>query len=370
MNKRFRVAFSFAGEKRDFVAEVARLLADRFGEEKILYDKFHEAEFARKDLAYYLPDLYSLNADLVVTVLCHDYGNKEWCGLEWDAIFSLLKERQVDEVMLCRFDLVAAKGLFNLAGYLELDRRTPEETATRILERLALNEGRPKDYYTNPRPEWLDAEPALLWPVADHTVARRAFAQLLTRATPLRFLSIYGASETGKSHLTNQFLANVVPLPGVSCGRFDFKGAAEEGALSFADQLGVTPSSPRGDLGTQLQQILVAVQNRPVPTLLIFDTFEQAGKMAADWVRGRLLLSLARLPWLRVVIVGQQVPETHGQPWATVSFDPIALTLPSPDDWLEYVQPHRPDVTREFVHQAHVICKGSSTALSMLLRPR
>ena len=39
------------GEKRDFVAAVARLLANRFREEQILYDKFHEAEFARSDLA-------------------------------------------------------------------------------------------------------------------------------------------------------------------------------------------------------------------------------------------------------------------------------------------------------------------------------
>src|SRR2546429_499765 len=54
--KRFRIAFSFAGEKRDFIEKVARILADRFGEDKILYDKFHEAEFARRDLGIYLPE--------------------------------------------------------------------------------------------------------------------------------------------------------------------------------------------------------------------------------------------------------------------------------------------------------------------------
>ena len=49
-SKRFRIAFSFAGEKRDYVAEVARILAEHFGENEILYDKFHEAEFAVYDL--------------------------------------------------------------------------------------------------------------------------------------------------------------------------------------------------------------------------------------------------------------------------------------------------------------------------------
>ena len=41
--KRFRIAFSFAGEKRDYVAQVAAILAKRFGEAEILYDKYHEA---------------------------------------------------------------------------------------------------------------------------------------------------------------------------------------------------------------------------------------------------------------------------------------------------------------------------------------
>src|ERR1043166_4051195 len=66
--KRFRVGFSFAGEKREFVAKVARMLADRIGEDKILYDKFHEAEFARRDLGIYLPELYHKESDLVIVV--------------------------------------------------------------------------------------------------------------------------------------------------------------------------------------------------------------------------------------------------------------------------------------------------------------
>src|ERR671916_202420 len=96
--KRFRIAFSFAGEKREFVAEVAAILAGRFGQAAILYDKYHEAEFARARLGRYLPKLYHDESNLVVVVICRDYGNKEWCGLEWDAIFDLLKKRREDEV--------------------------------------------------------------------------------------------------------------------------------------------------------------------------------------------------------------------------------------------------------------------------------
>jgi hypothetical protein len=146
--KRFRIAFSFAGEKRAFVGKVADLLAQSFGEEAILYDKFHEAEFARARLGFYLPKLYNEQSDLVVVVICRDYVYKEWCGLEWDAIFDLIKRRREIEVMLSRFDHATVNGLFSDAGFSELDHKTPEKFAVLILERLALNEGNPKDYYT------------------------------------------------------------------------------------------------------------------------------------------------------------------------------------------------------------------------------
>jgi hypothetical protein len=149
--KRFRVAFSFAGEKRSFVSKVAAILASRFGEDAILYDKYHEAEFARPRLGRYLPRLSREQADLIIVVICKNYGQKEWPGLEWDAVFDLLKKRQEEEVMLCRFDQASVEGLFSDAGYVELDDKTPAITAQLILQRLALREGKAKGYY-------LDAE--------------------------------------------------------------------------------------------------------------------------------------------------------------------------------------------------------------------
>lgn len=145
--KRFRIALSFAGEKRDFVGQVALTLAKRFGEPAILYDKFHEAEFARRSLGIYLPDLYHKQSDLVVVVVCPNYDLKQWTGLEWTAIHDLLSKRKDEEVMLCRFDHAEVKGLYSTAGFIELDQKTSEQAADLILERLALNEGLPKDQY-------------------------------------------------------------------------------------------------------------------------------------------------------------------------------------------------------------------------------
>ncbi|MGH8510350.1 MAG: tetratricopeptide repeat protein [Gammaproteobacteria bacterium] len=147
--KRFRIAFSFAGEKRGFVAKVAAILAAEFTKKAILYDKFHEAEFGRRDLGIYLPELYHKHSDLIVVVICRDYQTKEWCGLEWTAIHALLKNRKDDMVMLCRFDRATVTGLYDTAGYVDFDDKTPEQAAAVILERFALNKGRAADHYAS-----------------------------------------------------------------------------------------------------------------------------------------------------------------------------------------------------------------------------
>ncbi|MFA5983737.1 MAG: hypothetical protein WC782_06945 [Methylococcaceae bacterium] len=145
--KSFRIAFSFAGEKRDFVAETAQILAQRFGEEKILYDSFHEEKFALFNLGIYLPKLYGEQSDLIVPVFCANYDQKRWTGWEWVHIYGLLTKADGHRVMLSRFDFVLPDGLSPAAGFIELDNKTPQQFATLILQRLADNEGRSKDYY-------------------------------------------------------------------------------------------------------------------------------------------------------------------------------------------------------------------------------
>lgn len=148
--KRFRIAFSFAGEKRDFVRQVADLLAARFGPDKILYDKYHEAEFAVFDLGIKLPKLYGEQSDLIVPVLCPDYDAKRWTGWEWVHIYGLLTKADGHRVMPSRFGYANADGLSPASGFIELEDKTPEAFATLILERLALNEGLSKDHYAKP----------------------------------------------------------------------------------------------------------------------------------------------------------------------------------------------------------------------------
>jgi hypothetical protein len=134
--RRFRVALSFPGEHRAFVAQVAQHLAERLGREAILYDAWYEAEFARPDLDTYLQALYHDQSDLIAIFLCADYARKEWCGLEWRAVRDLIKARRAASVMSLRLDNTEVPGLFSIDGYVWIARRSPAEIASLILERL------------------------------------------------------------------------------------------------------------------------------------------------------------------------------------------------------------------------------------------
>ena len=382
MGKRFRVGFSFAGEKRAFIAEVAEILAQQFGRACILYDKFHEAEFASADLGFVLPGLYEKEVDLVVGVICQNYNHKEWTGLEWKSIYGLIKQKKADAVMLSRFDHAEPEGLFGLAGYIELDDKTAEQFADLIRERLATNEKKPMEFYKNSTSAIVSAadlsNPTLLWPlvpdplpicVANHREPQLAFKRLLSAEAPFQLLRIKGESQTGKTLLSKQFLKSVLDVAGLRCGRFDFKGSTDMNleVNGFAEQLNLAPP-PQASLASRLSQILGKLKYSPSPTLLIFDTFEAAGE-ADDWVRNSLLLAMMRCPWLRLVITGQRTADSRGEPWESRSSDLIQLRRPTPEEWWDYGKSGEPDLSLENVRWVYERCLGHSIMLAQILRP-
>jgi hypothetical protein len=136
--KRFRVALSFPGEHREFVNRVAERLSERLGRERVLYDAYYEAEFARIDLDTYLQRLYHDESDLIAVFISAHYERKEWCGLEWRAIRDIIKQRRESTVVPVRFDNTEIPGLFSTSGYIWVGDREPEDIADLILQRLDL----------------------------------------------------------------------------------------------------------------------------------------------------------------------------------------------------------------------------------------
>lgn len=143
---RFTVALSYPGEHRAFVSQVADNLASTFSTERVLYDKYHDEEFARLDLNTYLPALYRKNSELIVIFLCPEYAAKLWCRLEWRHISQLIASVDANRIMFLSFgnpgDL-SDLGILSGDGYIDILPLAPETVSEKIIKRLRLNQNAP-----------------------------------------------------------------------------------------------------------------------------------------------------------------------------------------------------------------------------------
>ena len=135
--RRFKVAFSFPGECREYVREMDRLIAAQLGDKCVFYDERHEAELARPDLDVYLLNIYHKEADLLVVFEGSDYERKEWTRLEWRAIRQVIKQRQGHRVMFFRLDDGEVSGMFSIDGYIDVRTHSAQQSAALVCERYA-----------------------------------------------------------------------------------------------------------------------------------------------------------------------------------------------------------------------------------------
>lgn len=377
--EKFLVAFSFAGEQRELVCSIANAVEARLGRGAVFFDEWFEHYIAGEDADLKLQDIYSARCELAVVCVSERYGSKPWTQAEHRAIRARfmkcdvdIDKRERESIMPIRVGDGEVKGILFNAIVPDVRRKTVDEVVELIVARLSLlrpdlvSAIAPKPS----APNWPQTPPALVWPIADHSGAREAFGELLTVRARQRLLRIRGASETGKSHVTRQLLANALAMPEVACGRFDFKGTSdmdrEVGA--FVQDLGVRAPPAALRLHERLDHILGGLKQRARPTLLIFDTYEVAGE-AQEWLEKTLLQCLIRATWLRVVVAGQRVPDSAGAVWAAVARPVLPLALPSPVDWFDYGRQHRADLTLAKVETACELAANKAALLAQLLGP-
>jgi hypothetical protein len=139
--RRFAIAFSFPGEHRDFVEQVAIALLPDFGGEKgkarIFYDVWHESEIIGYNSNRKLQNIYGTECDLIVPFYCQEYLDKNWCGVELRAIEQLLFEHQYERVLPFRFDMVSIPSSFKTDVFPVVSKRNPEDIAKLIFRRYS-----------------------------------------------------------------------------------------------------------------------------------------------------------------------------------------------------------------------------------------
>jgi hypothetical protein len=130
----YDVALSFAGEDREYVEEVARIL--KASDVKVFYDKFETVQLWGRNLADHLGDVYGKRSRFVVIFISKYYPLKAWPKHErQSAQARAIRENNI-VLLPARFDDTEIEGMPSSTAYVNLRHTSPEEFAKLIQEKL------------------------------------------------------------------------------------------------------------------------------------------------------------------------------------------------------------------------------------------
>lgn len=153
----YDVCFSFAGEDRRYVDEVAELV--RRAGVRVFYDLYEEVDLWGKDLFEHLDEVYKNSARYCVVFVSEHYAKKLWTNHERKSAQERAFKENIEYILPARFDDTPIPGLRDTVGYVDLRDKNPKKLVEMITKKVG---HLPKFEYLPPYPnllfEALDAE--------------------------------------------------------------------------------------------------------------------------------------------------------------------------------------------------------------------
>lgn len=130
----YDVAFSFAGEDREYVERVAERL--HAAGVPVFYDKYEQVELWGEDLYQRLDNVYRREARFCVIFISAAYRDKVWTNHELRSAQARALEAHEVYILPARFNDTEIPGILSTIGYVDLRDLSPEEFANVILGKL------------------------------------------------------------------------------------------------------------------------------------------------------------------------------------------------------------------------------------------
>ncbi|KPA18586.1 hypothetical protein MHK_001198, partial [Candidatus Magnetomorum sp. HK-1] len=130
----YDVAFSYAGEDREYVSKVAECLKN-IGV-KVFYDVDVISKTWGKDLYTYLEEVYYQKAQYCVMFISKSYEKKLWTDHERKYIQAREFESNKEYILPARFDDTVISGVRKTIGYIDLNNYSPFQFCEIILKKL------------------------------------------------------------------------------------------------------------------------------------------------------------------------------------------------------------------------------------------
>ncbi len=131
---KYKIALSFAGEKREYIQKVAHYLNEEYSKKKVFYDHNFMATLARAKIKSRLKEIFQDKTELIVVFICSNYISKNYCKIEWKIIYNLLKSDKTSNVMFFQFEDAKLPNL-NDYGRIAIENQNPQEIANLIIKR-------------------------------------------------------------------------------------------------------------------------------------------------------------------------------------------------------------------------------------------
>jgi tetratricopeptide (TPR) repeat protein len=291
---RFDVAFSFSGSHRNSVRDIATLLRDTLGQERVFFDEWFEHELLGSDMDALLQRIYHQQSLIVVADLSEEYSDRPWCQVEARAIRALRFDIDTARDDTKRLRLLnlrlgsgSVPGVFNTEAYLDAYNKTASECAELILARLKLLRSRMAENFEPLRPAQTSPPDIPFFDDVPLYFQNREPEQAKIRSfllhPSMRLLRVFGASGNGKTVLVHRVL-NELMADGASPRHFKaviVLNAAQPDGISISSlvselteqlKLRLPLHQREGDVANQLLSILSELRRERV--VVFIDEFE------------------------------------------------------------------------------------------------
>lgn len=131
----YDITFSFAGEQRKQVEEIAQCLeAAGVG---VFYDNFSKAQLWGKDLYQHLSEVYQKKARFCIIFISKEYAEKAWTNHELKAMQArAFTEKGAEYILPVRFDDTEVAGILPTTGFLDFRTEGAVGICDAALEKL------------------------------------------------------------------------------------------------------------------------------------------------------------------------------------------------------------------------------------------
>jgi hypothetical protein len=132
----YDVVFSFAGEDRKYVKQVAAYLKTK--NVRIFFDEYEEVDLWGKDLAEHFEIVYRRSGQYCVMFISKNYVKKMWTRHERRAAISRALKEEVEYILPARFDETEVPGILPAVHYVSLADKPPTVFGKLILKKLGM----------------------------------------------------------------------------------------------------------------------------------------------------------------------------------------------------------------------------------------